>query len=144
MLMVADGALKIDCAEIEPRPSLFSACVGDPRHQVADMDHAARIVERLAIDREPRMLGLAEHAHQLGDGHRVLHGDDVGARHHDVLDRELAEARDVEHGALLRAEGVAVAAPGQRVLDHLAQIGLLAEAEAGEQALEPGRLLVGE
>ena len=72
------------------------------------MDHAARIVERLAVDREPRMLGLAEHSHQLGDGHRFLDGDDVGARDHDVLDRELAEAQHLEqHGALLPAEGVA-------------------------------------
>ena len=69
---------------------------GDPRHQIADMDHAARIIERLAIDRQPRMLGLAEHAHQLVDGDAVVHGDDVGARHHDVLDRELAEAEDVD------------------------------------------------
>ena len=76
----------------------------------------------------------------------VLDGDDVGARHHDVFDGELAEAENVaEHAALLRAEGVAAGllAAGKRILDHLAQIGLLAEAEAGEQALEPGRLLVG-
>ena len=110
------------------------------------MDHAARVVERFAIDREPRMLSLAEHGHQLGDGHRFLHGDDVGARDHDVLDGELAEAERVEqHGALLAAEGVAVRrATGKRVLDHLAQVGLLAEPEAREQALEPGRLLLGQ
>ena len=69
------------------------------------MDHAARIVERLVIDREPRMLGLAEHAHQLVDGDRVLDGDDVGARHHHVLDRQLAEPEDApEHVALLAAQ----------------------------------------
>lgn len=60
------------------------------------MNHAARIVERFAVDREPRMLSLAEHSHQLGDGHQFLHGDDVGARDHDVLDRELAEAQRLE------------------------------------------------
>ena len=90
------------------------------------------------------MLRLAEHAHQLVDGDGVLHRDDVGARHHDVLDRELAEAEDIaEHGALLRAERVAAGflAAGERVLDHLAQIRLFAEAEPAEQALEPGRFL---
>ena len=102
---------------------------GDPRHQVADMDHAARIVERLAIDRQARMLGLAEHAHQLVDGDAVVDGNDVGARHHDVLDRELAEAEDAaEHAAFLHAQRVALAAR-QRVLDQFAEIGLLAKTE---------------
>ena len=102
----------------------------DPRHQIADVDHAARVVERLVIDRQPRMLGLAEHAHQLIDGDRVVDGDDVGARHHDVLDRELAEAQDApEHAALLRAQGIALASR-KRVLDQLAQVRLLAEAES--------------
>ena len=107
------------------------------------MDHAARIVERLVIDRQPRMLGLAEHAHQLVDGERVVDGDDVGARHHHVLDRELAEAQDApEHAALLRAQRVALAA-GKRILDQLAQVRLLAETEGLQQALEPGHLLIG-
>src|SRR5262249_31075839 len=68
----------------------------------------------------------------------------VGARDHDVLDREFAEAQRLEqHGALLPAEGVASAlGTGKGILDHLAQVGLLAEPEAGEQALEPGRLLL--
>ena len=107
------------------------------------MDHAARVIERLVIDRETRMLGLAEHCHQLCDGNRLFHGDDVGPRHHDVLDRELAEAEDVEkHGALLCAEGVvARLAASERVLDHLAQVRLLAKPEAREQSLEPRRLL---
>ena len=143
MFMLADGALKINLAEIESRRLAGFGLLGDPRHQIADMDHAARIVERLVIDRQARMLGLAEHAHQLVDGHRVVHRDDVGARHHDVLDGELAEAEDAaEHAALLRTQCVALAAR-QRVLDQLAQIRLLAETERGEQALEPGRLLVG-
>ena len=93
------------------------------------------------------MLGLAEHAQKLGDGDGVLNGDDVGARNHDVFDGELAEAENVaEHGALLRAEGVAAGflAAGKRILDHLAQVWLFAKSEAGEQTLEPGRLLLGE
>ena len=90
------------------------------------------------------MLRLAEHAQKLGDGDGVLNRDDVGARNHDVFDGELAEAENVaEHGALLRAEGVAAGflAAGERILDHLAQVWLFAKSEAGEQTLEPGRLL---
>ena len=107
------------------------------------MDHPARIIERFVIDRQPRMLGLAEHAHQLIDGDAVVDGNDVGARHHDVLDREIAEAEDAtEHAAFLRAQRVALASR-KRVLDQFAQVGLLAKAERLQQAIEPGRLLVG-
>ena len=89
------------------------------------------------------MLGLAEHAHQLIDGERVVNGDDVGARHHDIFDREIAEAQNApEHAALLRAQGIALASR-KRVLDQFAQVGLLTEAESLEQALEPGHLLIG-
>ena len=106
------------------------------------MDHPARIIERFAIDRQPRMLGLAEHAHQLVDGDAVVDGNDVGARHHDVLDRELAEAEDAdEHAAFLHAQRAALA-PRQGVLDQFAEIGLLAETELLQQAIEPGCLLV--
>ena len=107
------------------------------------MDHAARVVERLVIDRQARMLGLAEHAHQLVDGDGIVDRDDVGARHHHVLDGQFAEAEDApQHAALLRAQRVALAA-GERVLDQLAQIGFLAEAEGLQQAIEPRRFLVG-
>jgi hypothetical protein len=47
-----------------------------------------------------------------------------------------------EHAALLRAQRVALAA-GERILDQLAEVGLLAEAEGLKQALEPRCLLVG-
>jgi hypothetical protein len=140
----ADGAGEVDGAEVEICLVLLPRR-GDPRHEVADVDHAARVVERLGIDRKPRMLRLAEHAQKLGDCDGVLNCDDVGARNHDIFDGELAKAENVaEHGALLRAECVAAGflAAGERILDHLAQIGLFAKAEAGEQALEPGRFLV--
>ena len=110
------------------------------------MDHAARVVECLVIDRKARMLSLAEHAQKLSNSDGVLNCDDIGTRNHDVFDGELAEAENVaEHGALLRAEGVAAGflAARKRILDHLAQVGLFAKSEAGEQALEPGRFLLG-
>ena len=83
------------------------------------------------------MLRLPKDAHDLIDAGVFIHGDDVGARHHHVLDREVAEAEDVaEHGALLRAERIRRGlAAGERVLDHLAQIRLLAEAEPRQETL---------
>ena len=111
MFMVPIERCEIDLAEIEPPRAAELGFGGDPRHQVADMNHPARIVERLVIDREARVFGLAEHAHQLIDGDAVVDGNDVGARHHDVLDGELAEAEDAaEHAALLCAQRVALAA----------------------------------
>ena len=139
----AHGALEVDFAEIESSRSARFRLRRDPRHQIADVDHAARIVERFVIERQARMLRLAEHAHQLVNGHIIVDRDDVGARHHHVLDGKLAEAEDAaQHAALLRAQGIALAA-GKSVLDQLAQVRLLAETERGEQALEPGYLLVG-
>src|SRR5262245_54049236 len=88
------------------------------------------------------MLRLAEHMHQLRDGRALVDRDDVGARHHDVLDRELAEAQSAaKHASLLRAQRVALAA-GESVLDEFTEIGLFAKTEALEQALEPGDLVV--
>src|SRR5262249_52896999 len=94
------------------------------------------------INGHPRMLGLTEHVHQLGNANRVLHCDDVGARYLHVLDGECAELEDAaEHAPLLRAQGVALAT-GERVLDQLAEVRLLAEAEGLKQALEPRSLFV--
>ena len=62
------------------------------------MDHAGRIVERVVVDHETRMAGAGEHFDQLADGDALLHGDDVGPRHHDALDPALAQGEDVlEH-----------------------------------------------
>ena len=143
MLIAATIRFGIDPAEIE-RFAFAAFCLGrDPRHEVADVDHAARVVERLVIDGQPRVLGLAEHLHQLVHRDAFVHRDDVGARHHHVLDQELAEMQDAaKHAALLHVERVALAAR-ERVLDQLAQIGLFAEPEGLKQPLEPRRLLVG-
>ena len=55
------------------------------------MNHADRVVERVVIDDEPRMAGILEHLQELAERNVLLHGDDVGARHHDVLDPPLAQ-----------------------------------------------------
>ena len=69
------------------------------RDQIADMDHAGRIVERVVVDHEPRMPGALEHFDQFAERDVLLHGDDVGARHHDALDPGFAQPEDIlEHG----------------------------------------------
>ena len=68
---------------------------GHERDQIADMDHAGRIVERVVIDHEPRMSGDLEHLDQIAERDVLLHGDDIGARHHDALDPGFAQAEDI-------------------------------------------------
>ena len=58
------------------------------------MDHAGRIVERVVIDHESRMCGDLEHANEFADGDVLLHGNDIGARHHDALDPAFAQPQE--------------------------------------------------
>ena len=65
---------------------------------VADMDHPDRIIEGVVVDHEARMGGVLEHLQEIAERNVLLHGDDVGPRHHDVVDPALAQAQDVlEH-----------------------------------------------
>jgi hypothetical protein len=69
------------------------------------MDHAGRVIERVVIDHEPGMGGDFEHANQLADRNILLHGDDVGARHHDALDAAFAQPQNIlQHGRFFRRE----------------------------------------
>ncbi len=84
---------------------------------VLDVHHAQGIVQGLSIDRKARMLRLAKESDRFGEGRLLFHGDDVGARHHHIRYRYLAEGEEIcEHQALLRAQilGLAFA-----LLDHL-------------------------
>ena len=67
------------------------------------------------------MRGVLEHLHQFAERDVLLHGDDVGARHHDVVDPALAQRQDVlEHGALFRRDaGLA----GHRGFQHDFDVG---------------------
>ena len=69
------------------------------------MHHADRIVERVVIDHEPRMSGAGKHLDQFADGDVLLHGDDVGARHHYAFDPAFAQPKNIlEHGGFGRRE----------------------------------------
>ena len=85
------------------------------------------------------MAGLADHAQDLAQRHVGADRDDVGARHHDVLDAQVVQAEDVaHHGALLGREDGIGAGVLQRVLNVVADRGG-AEAEDGADAVEQGR-----
>ena len=140
---------QIDHLEVEARGERFLAPrafrradgralrhVGD---HVADVDHADRIVERLVVDDEARMAGALEHLDQVAQRNVLLHRDDVGARHHHVIDPAPAQRQDIgEHGALLRREAAfTVRAAFQHGLQIGARGGLPAEHRA-QHASEPG------
>ena len=84
------------------------------------MHHPDRIVERIVIDHEPRMRGAGEQQEQFADGDILLHGDDVGPRHHDAFDPAFAQPKNVlEHGGFGRREA------GLRLIgrEHELQVG---------------------
>ena len=115
---------------------------GHEGDQVADVDHADRIVERVVVGHEPRVPGLLEHLHQFADRDVLLHGDDVAARHHDVLDPAPAQRQDVpDHGALFRRNaGFA----GARGFEHHFDVGAGRAVLPAEQgAREPREETVG-
>ena len=117
---------------------------GEEVHEVADVDHAARIVERVAVDRQARMAGGAEEGEQFAERRLDADRDDVGARHHHVGDAHLVQRQHVlEDRPFLRREVGVGSRLLQSVLDVVAHRGGL-EAEQGPQPLEQaGRALAG-
>ena len=62
------------------------------------MNHPGGVVERVVKDDEPRMTAAGEDVDERFERNVLLHGDDVGARHHDALDPAFAQREDVlEH-----------------------------------------------
>ena len=66
------------------------------RQKVLDVDHADHLVEVLAEDRQTGMHGVAHRADDLGEARLDADRFDVGARHHDVPDLQLAETQRIE------------------------------------------------
>jgi len=62
--------------------------VGQHLEHILDVDLAHRIVERVAIDRHPGMLGLDETGQDVAERAADLHSHDVGPRRHHVLHLE--------------------------------------------------------
>ena len=108
---------------------------GEENDEVADVDHAARVVERLVVDRQARMAGGRGTVEHLAQGRVERKRDDVGARHHHVRDPHVVKREHVlEDRALLRGELLARALL-DRVLDVVAH-GRGRQAEQRPQPLE--------
>ena len=89
-------------------PLAAASLLGDVGEEVTDVDHAARVIERIGIDRHARTTGHIEDGHQFANGDALIDRFDIDARDHDVLDTDLAEAEDVvEHRPLFGRERLA-------------------------------------
>ncbi len=104
------------------------------------MNHAARVVERIAMHRQARMAGRAKRPQHVDEAAIERNGDDVGARNHDVLDLNLMQGENIlQHGALLRRNVDLRRRIGERILNVVADRGA-AETEHGAQAVEQAGL----
>ena len=103
------------------------------------MDHAARIIEGLVEERHARDAGLLEQLQQLGDRRVLVDGDDVGARHHDVVDAQRAEPQQAQQHLALggRERGLGLVLGLERLLERVAQRLRPREAEPRAQRLQP-------
>ena len=112
------------------------------RQQVLEVDHAQHVVEMVAIDHQPGMLRALHGRDHLAQAAVDRHALDVGARHHDVVDPQLAEAQRVaDQLAPLLAEGgrPLLLGLGDQLLERLAHpagFGLAAPGEIAHPAHE--------
>ena len=103
-------ALRAASAAADPAPAVCGATISGLRRiasrreflrpadigkNVLDVDHADDVVELLAIDRQAGVAVVADQLDRLVQGHVGAHGDDVGARHHDVVGGGFAQPQDV-------------------------------------------------
>ena len=87
------------------------------------MDEAARIIQCIAVDRHSRPACRLEVDHEIAERDRHVDRLDIGPRHHDIFDTNLAEPQDiVQHGPFFGREGTADAGVGhQRIRKILPQ-----------------------
>src|SRR5262245_6806626 len=78
---------------------------GHESDQVADVNHADGVVERVVVHHKSRMAGTLEYSHQFAELDVLLDSDDVSARHHNIADTAFAQAENIlEHPAFFRSE----------------------------------------
>ena len=106
--------------------------------KIANVNHAAWIVERLLVDRKSRVAGRPEQVQDLPQTRVERNRDDVGARQHDVGHPHVVQRQHVlQDGALLRRE-LRGGAFVDRILDVVAD-GAGRETEQPPQPLEQSR-----
>ncbi len=115
---------------------LFEDGGGEIGDEIADMNHAARIVERLAMHRQARVSGRSECPQHLDEAAVKRDGDDIGPRNHHVPDLHFVQCEHIfQHRALLRRNVDFRRGISERVLNVVANRGA-AETEYGAQAIE--------
>ena len=111
--------------------------LGDEIEEIADVDHALGIVQRLAVDREARMAGGAEQVEQFAERRIGRHGHDVGPRHHGVVDADAVETEHVlQHRPFLGREIRILDRFGEGVFEVVAE---RIRGLSGRGGSEPGR-----
>src|SRR6516162_4915417 len=102
----------------QDRRQLRLLSISDRRQHVFDVDEADHIVERFAIDGDPRMALLYHTFYYLGKGRLDIERYNVDPWHHHVGSRPTVDFENVANQyALMRAERVRILSG--RLLDHL-------------------------
>ena len=101
------------------------------------MHHAAGIIERIHMHRQARVTGRAENAQQIAQRNIEIDGDNIGARHHHVIDAAAAQGQHVfEHFLFARREVIARTALGQGIGKIIADAGVVAKPDPAFQPVE--------
>lgn len=94
---------------------------GHERDQIADVDDAFGIVERVVVDHEARMTRAFEDAHQFPQRNIAFHRDDVGAGHHHVGDAPVVQSQNIaQHRAF---DGAEACLAGRGGVQHHLKVG---------------------
>lgn len=104
-------------------PALVARLLGDIGQQIANVDHALRIIQRLIINRHAGAPGFLKEDQSFADGHILVETVDIHAWDHDIFDPNLPETQDiVQHSPLFgRKGGTDFGVVHQRVGQILAQ-----------------------
>ena len=95
--IVADGCDAVAAA----RALLLAGQPGNRGDHIADVNHAARIVQRLVIDRHAAVAVRLEQFQQFAERRLLVDGIYFCAGNHHVVDAHLAQPQDImQHGAL--------------------------------------------
>jgi hypothetical protein len=115
------------------------------RQQILDVDEADHVVERVAVDEQAGVAGVAHGRHDLVEPGADLDRANICSRDHDVVDPQLPEAQGIEQELTLVGRELLGATPGilllEQVLERLAQAAGIALAggelaQSAQQALE--------
>ena len=99
---------------------LVRAAAHAPAHQVLRMEHADDVVDRVAVDRQPRKRTLGDDGDDLGQRRVDVDGRNLPARHHQLLCLpQVKPKRALQPAVLVGFEQAAVAAFRDQQLDFV-------------------------